>query len=111
MRFPKAAWVAMSAVAGTASAQSAEKVHLYRMPVEIYWNDYFGQVLEPGPSPTVWITGEGKTAGFDGIVSLNCENGLYSWKTFEGFWHGWGGEEGDPPLPTQVMTVAFKKFC
>lgn len=95
----------------TVAALGAEPVHLYRMKVEIYWNDYWGQLLSSSGDPKIAITGSGKTAGFDGIVTLNCQNGLYAWQTWEGALDGWRNEDGEPPLPPQVMTTAFVKFC
>ncbi len=46
-------------------------VFLYREPVEIYWNDWTGIKLL---GDKAYISGQGKTVQFDGVVSLNCQS-------------------------------------
>lgn len=71
-------------------------VLLYREPVEIYWNDWTGHPLVSiDELPTkeqvdVVIYGTGKTVSFNGVVSMNCnEGGGHYWLTAS----QWNGQE------------------
>ena len=62
-------------------------VFLYREDVEIFWNDWIAYPLSDRsnlPTPyqlKMTIVGEGKTVGFIGNISINCENGRYFWRS------------------------------
>lgn len=57
--------------------QEDGSIYLYREPVEAWWNDWVGKELSRGK---VHISGAGKTAMFEGIIQLNCQNASgYTW--------------------------------
>lgn len=87
-------------------------VFLYDQPVEgVYGNNWWGKSVSSGASGQidVYITGEGKTADFVGVVSLNCDNvSGHNWKTASNF--------GTPVnvndiVPLGVVVNARKFFC
>ncbi len=102
--------------AHAASPQQGERsidgmVFLYREPVEIYWNDWKGKKLSGSQA---YISGEGKTANFEGIVSLNCDSGSgYSWITASNSRQHLGMSETEVSrvVPIQAISAAFTEFC
>lgn len=86
-------------------------VFLYREPIEIYWNDWAGKHLS---REKVYISGEGKTANFNGIMELNCENASsYSWVPTSNSCGRLGMTESElnKEVPSQVISAAFEEFC
>lgn len=86
-------------------------VFLYREKVEIYWNDWTAKQLS---GSKIYIAGEGKTAGFEGIVSLNCDSASgYSWITASNDRRRLGISEAEikEAVPIQALSSAFTLFC
>ena len=93
-------------------------VYLYREPIEMYWNDWTAYPLMDRKSlPSTdqveaLIKAEGKTAGFFGVLSINCNSNKY-------FWDGTPSNFGDAlnettvkdVVPQQVITNAITLFC
>lgn len=93
-------------------------IFLYREPVEMYWNDWFSyplmdrRNLPSNDQVESLIKGEGKTAVFYGVLSINCNNGKY-------FWKGIPSDAGDAlnksninnVVPDQVINNAITLFC
>ena len=86
-------------------------IFLYREKVEIYWNDWVGKALNHSK---VYISGEGKTATFDGVIELNCDSSSgYSWITASTGYDNINTKESDLKniVPIQVVSAVFEEFC
>ena len=85
-------------------------VFLYRERVEMYWNDWIAYPLADMHSlPSfgqvdLTIRGEGKTTSFDGVLSINCENGKH-------FWKGEVPRYAVEEVPNEVYKNAVSLFC
>ena len=93
-------------------------IFLYRESVEIYWNDWVSyplmdrRNLPSDDQVELLIKGEGKTALFYGVLSINCNNGKY-------YWEGIPSNNGDALnesnintiVPSQAIDNAIKLFC
>jgi hypothetical protein len=109
-------------ICSSAYAQQAElrlgskdgdnRIFLYREPVAIgYWNNWSGVALivDRFGSVDVNIRGEGKSASFDGNISINCRNGKFYWtavpkdKTLT-----WTSVS---EIPDVVVQNTYKIFC
>ncbi len=93
--------------------QADGSVHLYREPVEIYWNDWRGQRL---PGNKVHISSEGKTVQFDGILELNCDSRTgHSWHAASNGYSYNGRSMTEAQIketvPNRVMIAAYAVFC
>ena len=87
-----------------------DMVYLYKEPIEMYWNDWKGKRLQRND---IYISGQGKTSDFHGIVHLNCDSGSgYSWVTASNFNNNCLTEaDFNDIVPIQALSVAFQKFC
>ena len=93
-------------------------IYIYRESVEIYWNDWVAYpLIDRHKLPyddqiESLIKGEGKTAMFYGVLSINCINGKY-------YWEGIPSNNGDvlndssinDAVPSQVINNAISLFC
>lgn len=117
--------VAAVLVAAAAPAAAEYKVgakaeggtFLFREPVEIYWNNWFGfPIMTASAAATrqarVMVVGEGKTADFLGQLSINCGNGKFFWQGATQFGDALASESAIQDLvPTQVVGNARRLFC
>ena len=88
-----------------------DMIFLYRESVEMYWNDWTAKELS---TSKIYISGEGKTATFDGIIQLNCESSSgYSWITASTGYDKMVAKEAELnyTVPIQVVSAAFDEFC
>ena len=91
------------------------RVELLRVDLGgVYWDKWTGLpvVDKVRGKVDVHIKGEGKTAVFEGIVTIFCTNGGgFDWKTAT-FW-GDPATEGDlkAKVPKKVIERAREKFC
>ena len=86
-------------------------IFLYNEPVEIYGNLWTGKPLHENK---VYISGQGKTAIFDGILQLNCESSSgYSWITASTGYDSINTKESELNriVPIQAISGAFEEFC
>lgn len=86
-------------------------IYLYREPVEMYWNDWRGVAvnhLTTGQAE-VYIEGVGKTAQFEGVLSINCSNGMNYWAAVGRIDEGYAQEPS--AVPDLVIKRAVKIFC
>lgn len=92
-------------------------VFLYEEPIEMYWNNWWAHPLSSDSQrkmlgqAELTITGEGKTVDFVGTLSMNCENGKYSWRGTENFQQRLNGREVVELVPRQVIKNVHKLFC
>lgn len=93
-------------------------VFLYEEKVEIYWNEWWAHPLQSHETMKKYgqaeltITGEGKTVDFSGVISMNCNNGKYYWKTATNFQTALSGEKDlMAVVPDQVHKNVYKLFC
>jgi hypothetical protein len=96
------------------SATRDGRKFIYREKVEAYWNDWSGLKVggEDGDQPSVHIRGEGKTADFEGVLSLNCSSGSgYLWKTASNFSKNLNEAAITEIVPLDVLAGAKKLFC
>lgn len=117
----------MVAVSGLASAAGLPRVgaaapngepglFLFREPVEGFRNDWRGVRVnghETGQAD-VFISGEGKTAIFVGVLSINCENGKSFWLTANDQYYSSPQQELEKEtavVPGKVINNAVKVFC
>lgn len=82
---------------------------LYRERVEMYWNDWLAYPLTGRKGPytgqvNLTISGEGKTTSFNGVLSINCQNGRY-------FWKGHIPQYAVDEVPNAVYKSAVSLFC
>ena len=117
--------VAAACVAAMAPAAAEYKIgakaeggtYLFREPVEMYWNDWFGfPIMTASAAATrqarVIVVGEGKTAGFVGQLSINCGNGKFFWEGATQFGNALPTERAIQDLvPTQVVGNARRFLC
>ena len=81
-------------------------IFLYREMIEMYWNDWLAYpMMDKSQLPSAGqvelsVKGEGKTADFSGILSINCQNGKYSWLN-----------SPDDEIPNRVIRNARSLFC
>ena len=106
----------MSASGWTVGERGDEgSVFLYDEQLEgVYGNSWWGKSVGAGGSGPidVRITGEGKTADFDGVVNLNCANASgHSWKSASNFGAPVKGDATDAMPPDDVVLNARKIFC
>jgi hypothetical protein len=98
-------------------AKAEGGTYLFREPVEMYWNDWFGfPIMTASAAATrqsrVIVVGEGKTAGFVGQLSINCGNGKFYWEGATQFGTALPTERAIQDLvPTQVVGNARRFFC
>lgn len=86
-------------------------IFLYREPIEIYWNDWTAFRL---PNKKIYVSGQGTTVSFEGVLGLNCENGWgYIWRAAGNYSNdrSMTDEETRKIVPPQVISAAFKEFC
>ena len=83
---------------------------LYREPVDMYWNNWTGVKL---PERNAYISGFGKSAQFDGIISLNCNDAKHSWITASNsaIETCMTESEINQIVPPQTISAAFRAFC
>ena len=91
-------------------------IFLYREPVEEFWNDWTGMRVNNPKSKQadVYIKSEGKTAGFNGILSLHCPQGWgHVWiaGAFGIGQHPRTEEFYDETIPKVVVAQARRFFC
>jgi hypothetical protein len=93
-------------------------LYLYREPIEMYWNDWVAyplldrKTLPSHDQVEALIKADGKTTGFYGVLSINCNNGKY-------YWEGTPSNFQDPldetkiksVVPQQVVDNAISLFC
>ena len=92
---------------------------IYDEPLEgVYsngWTAYLlmsKEALEAGGQARLTIIGEGKSVEFIGNVSINCENGAYSWQSGNNFSDILATEEDiKNVVPQQAIKNAVKLFC
>jgi len=85
-------------------------IYLFQEPIEIYWNNWTGKSLH---EDKIYISGEGKTVNFDGILNLNCESESgYTWVAVNNFNEQISKEyEFTDIVPIQVISATFEEFC
>lgn len=95
-----------------------EGVFLYEEKIEIYWNDWWAHPLRSREhvarvrQAEVAITGEGKTVDFSGVISMNCENGKYFWKSASNFRRPLVDKQAiEDKVPDQIHRNVYKLFC
>ncbi len=93
-------------------------LYLYREPIEMYWNDWIAYpLLDSKRLPShdqveALIKAEGKTAGFYGVLSINCNNGKYYWEgTPSNFQDVLSEASIKSVVPQQVIDNAISLFC
>ena len=93
-------------------------IFLYRESVEMYWDDWVSyplmdrRNLPSNDQVESLIKGEGKTALFYGVLSINCNNAKH-------YWEGIPSDGGDAlndsninnVVPNQVINNAITLFC
>lgn len=97
-------------------AVQVNQTRLYREPVEMYWNDWFGTLIRNDLGQAyVAIEGAGKSVGFFGIISMNCENGRYTWEGARWFIENAINAKGDlidPDIvPSAVIAEVRNRYC
>jgi hypothetical protein len=86
-------------------------IYLCREPVESYWNDWYA-VLPSSGQTELQIKSEGKTSGFSGNLTIDCESGQTSWSDASNFDEPLGSEnEISDLVPSQVMVYAKRQAC
>ncbi|MFN3701781.1 MAG: hypothetical protein ACK4VI_09735 [Alphaproteobacteria bacterium] len=85
-------------------------IFIYSEPVEIYGNLWIGKSLHQSK---VYISGQGKTVNFEGILDLNCDSlSNSSWTAASNFYKPVFEEDDFSKIvPFQVMTGVFREFC
>lgn len=93
----------------------AGSIFLHVEPIEgVYVNNWWGTAVGSADDGDVkvYISGEGKTVDFDGILSLNCESADgHFWKTASNFETPVKQNEMGEILPKKVLQNARKFFC
>lgn len=91
---------------------------LYEEKIEMYWNEWWAHPL--GSKKTIkkygqaeiTIMGEGKTVDFSGIISMNCSNGKYYWRSVSNFGDAITDDiEIKRLVPDQIRKNIYKLFC
>jgi hypothetical protein len=100
----------------TSPARKRNQARLYREPVEMYWNDWFGTLINnESDQADVAIVAEGKTSDFTGVISMNCENGLYFWLTASLWRENVMNREGyltrADTVPEAVIAAVRYRYC
>ncbi len=96
-------------------AASEGGIYLFKERVERYWNDWraypLASKMKEG-QPELAIRGEGKTTGFIGFLSINCENGKFYWLAAANYHKTIVKEKEIAEIvPAQVISNATKLFC
>lgn len=93
-------------------------VFLYREPVERYWNDWVAyplmarERLPTAGQAELSVRGQGKTADFNGTLSINCENGKHYWKGAENLGNALTEDAAlEEAVPAQAIASAARLFC
>ena len=93
-------------------------LYLYRESIEMYWNDWVAYpLLDRKRLPSLdqveaLIKADGKTAGFYGVLSINCNNGKYYWEgTPSNFGDALNETDIKSVVPQQVVDNAISLFC
>lgn len=85
-------------------------VFLHREPVEMYWDDWVAYPMMdrkdlPSDGQVILaINGEGKSVNFNGILSINCEDG-------QNYWEAANADTPDEHIPVAVKNNAVSLFC
>jgi hypothetical protein len=115
-----AVWLAAAAPAAAeykVGAKAGGGTYLFREPVEMYWNDWFGfPIMTPSSAGTrqvrLTVVGEGKSADFVGQLSINCSNGKFFWEIAAQFGTALPSEKAiNDFVPGQVVSNARRLFC
>ena len=91
-----------------------ERKLLFRQPVELYWNDWFGTLIRKDEGETiVLVESEGKTSEFNGILSHNCSaSDKYFWKSASDYGNAIDLSVDDAVnIPKEVVNKVFEDFC
>ncbi len=85
-------------------------IFLHRESVEMYWDDWVAypmldrKDLPSNGQVTLAINGEGKSVNFNGILSINCENG-------QNYWEAANADAPEEHIPVAVNNNAVSLFC
>lgn len=77
----------------------------------VYSNFWYAHPISKTSQAELTVIGEGKLADFVGLLTMNCENGKYFWKSSSNWSDNISETEADATVPEQVIRNIYRLFC